>query len=222
MTATITYTLGRFVWRELLTREHGCHAVVDNDVNIMAVGERHGGVAHSVDDFLFIKIGTGIGCGIYLGGEVYRGTEYTIDVVPKTRIEVLCEAYDAEDIANVIVTAARSGRIGDGVVLSAGLVFGGSVVASQYVDAPRCGHAERAYPAGLDLRASEVNFAVHEVFGRQFQHAIFDLGLKEIPDFERKPRAEGHGHRDLKFVLDLYDGHMLLLVRNSNFRTLLR
>jgi predicted NBD/HSP70 family sugar kinase len=49
--------------------------VVDNDVNIMAIGERHGGVAHSVDDFLFIKIGTGIGCGIYLSGEVYRGTD---------------------------------------------------------------------------------------------------------------------------------------------------
>lgn len=48
--------------------------------------------------------------------EVYRGTEYTIDVVPKTRIEVLCEAFDAEDIANVIVSAARTGRIGDGKV----------------------------------------------------------------------------------------------------------
>ncbi|NES16589.1 MULTISPECIES: ROK family protein [Micromonospora] len=65
----------RFPVRELLTREHGCPAVVDNDVNIMAVGERHGGVAHSVDNFLFIKIGTGIGCGIYLNGEVYRGTD---------------------------------------------------------------------------------------------------------------------------------------------------
>ncbi|ATO16966.1 ROK family protein [Micromonospora sp. WMMA2032] len=65
----------RFPVRELLTREHGCPAVVDNDVNIMAIGERHGGVAHSVDDFLFIKIGTGIGCGIYLHGEVYRGTD---------------------------------------------------------------------------------------------------------------------------------------------------
>jgi predicted NBD/HSP70 family sugar kinase len=49
--------------------------VVDNDVNIMAIGERHGGVAHSVDDFLFIKIGTGIGCGIHLGGGVYRGVD---------------------------------------------------------------------------------------------------------------------------------------------------
>ncbi|MFI2647499.1 MULTISPECIES: ROK family transcriptional regulator [Micromonospora] len=65
----------RFPVRELLTREHGCPAVVDNDVNIMAIGERHGGVAHSVDDFLYIKIGTGIGCGIYLNGEVYRGTD---------------------------------------------------------------------------------------------------------------------------------------------------
>ncbi|MCZ7418417.1 MULTISPECIES: ROK family transcriptional regulator [unclassified Micromonospora] len=65
----------RFPVRELLTREHGCPAVVDNDVNIMAIGERHGGVAHSVDDFLFVKIGTGVGCGIYLSGDVYRGTD---------------------------------------------------------------------------------------------------------------------------------------------------
>jgi predicted NBD/HSP70 family sugar kinase len=65
----------RFPVRELLAREHGCPAVVDNDVNIMAIGERHGGVAHSVDDFLFVKIGTGIGCGIHLAGAVYRGVD---------------------------------------------------------------------------------------------------------------------------------------------------
>jgi glucokinase-like ROK family protein len=65
----------RYPVREILAREHGCPAVVDNDVNIMAIGERHGGVAHSVDDFLFVKIGTGIGCGIHLGGTVYRGID---------------------------------------------------------------------------------------------------------------------------------------------------
>jgi glucokinase-like ROK family protein len=65
----------RYPVRELLAREHGCPAVVDNDVNIMAIGERHGGVAHSVDDFLFVKIGTGIGCGIHLAGAVYRGVD---------------------------------------------------------------------------------------------------------------------------------------------------
>jgi predicted NBD/HSP70 family sugar kinase len=40
----------------------------------MAMGEQHAGVARSVGDFLCVKIGTGIGCGIVVGGEVYRGT----------------------------------------------------------------------------------------------------------------------------------------------------
>ena len=48
--------------------------------------------------------------------EVYRGTEYTVDVVPKARIEVVCDGYDAEDVANVIVQSARTGKIGDGKV----------------------------------------------------------------------------------------------------------
>ena len=53
--------------------------------------------------------------------EVYRGTEYTVDVLPKTRLEVLCEAYDAEDIANVIASSARTGKIGDGKVWITGV-----------------------------------------------------------------------------------------------------
>ncbi|MFC7532174.1 ROK family transcriptional regulator [Actinoplanes sp. GCM10030250] len=65
----------RYPVRELLARENNCVAVVDNDVNIMAIGERHGGVAHSVDDFLFVKIGTGVGCGIHLAGAVFRGVD---------------------------------------------------------------------------------------------------------------------------------------------------
>jgi len=48
--------------------------------------------------------------------EVYRGTEYTVDIIPKARIEVLCDLYDAEDIASVMVSAARTGKIGDGKV----------------------------------------------------------------------------------------------------------
>ena len=39
--------------------------------------------------------------------EVYRGTEYVVDVLPKTRIELVCEDRDAEDVARVIATAAR-------------------------------------------------------------------------------------------------------------------
>jgi glucokinase-like ROK family protein len=59
--------------REMLSQELGCPVLVDNDVNIMALGEHHAGLAKSVDDFLFVKIGTGIGCGIFVDGRVYRG-----------------------------------------------------------------------------------------------------------------------------------------------------
>jgi nitrogen regulatory protein P-II 1 len=48
--------------------------------------------------------------------EVYRGTEYTVDIVPKARVEVLCDIDDAADVAAVIASAARTGRIGDGKV----------------------------------------------------------------------------------------------------------
>jgi len=65
----------RYPVRDLLAREHNCPVVVDNDVNIMAVGERYGGVARAADNLLFVKIGTGVGCGIFLGGEVYRGPD---------------------------------------------------------------------------------------------------------------------------------------------------
>ena len=48
--------------------------------------------------------------------EVYRGTEYKIDFVPKARIEVVVDDADADRIVDVIVAAARTGKIGDGKV----------------------------------------------------------------------------------------------------------
>ncbi|WP_055585736.1 ROK family protein [Peterkaempfera griseoplana] len=62
-----------FPVREALSQELGCPVLVDNDVNLMALGEQQAGVARSVRDFLCIKIGTGIGCGIVVSGEVHRG-----------------------------------------------------------------------------------------------------------------------------------------------------
>ncbi|MEU0840210.1 MULTISPECIES: P-II family nitrogen regulator [unclassified Streptomyces] len=48
--------------------------------------------------------------------EVYRGAEYRIDYVPKARIEVVVEDAEADAVMDAIVTAARTGRIGDGKV----------------------------------------------------------------------------------------------------------
>lgn len=63
-----------FPVREALSQELGCPVMVDNDVNLMATGEMQAGVARSVRDFFCVKIGTGIGCGVVVGGEVHRGT----------------------------------------------------------------------------------------------------------------------------------------------------
>lgn len=48
--------------------------------------------------------------------EVYRGAEYRVDLLPKARVEVLCDDEDVDDLIEVIVKAAQTGRIGDGKV----------------------------------------------------------------------------------------------------------
>ena len=50
--------------------------------------------------------------------EVYRGSEYAIDFIPKIRIEVVVPATEVRQIVDLIVRAARTGRIGDGKVWS--------------------------------------------------------------------------------------------------------
>ncbi|HUV11483.1 MAG TPA: P-II family nitrogen regulator [Acidimicrobiia bacterium] len=48
--------------------------------------------------------------------EVYRGAEYTIDFVPKVRIEILVDDADVERVTTTIVETSRTGKIGDGKV----------------------------------------------------------------------------------------------------------
>jgi len=48
--------------------------------------------------------------------ETYRGAEYVVDLVPKVKVEVVAEVFDAERIAEVIAGAAKTGKIGDGKV----------------------------------------------------------------------------------------------------------
>ncbi|AIF41181.1 P-II family nitrogen regulator [Dermacoccus nishinomiyaensis] len=48
--------------------------------------------------------------------EVYRGAEYSVDFVPKLRIEVVIDDADAPAVVDAVVRAAQTGRIGDGKV----------------------------------------------------------------------------------------------------------
>ena len=48
--------------------------------------------------------------------EVYRGSEYEVDFVPKLRIELLVDDDRVEELVNVLVDSARTGTIGDGKI----------------------------------------------------------------------------------------------------------
>ncbi len=48
--------------------------------------------------------------------EVYRGAEYSVDFVPKVRVEVLADDTQADKVVDAVVEAARTGKIGDGKV----------------------------------------------------------------------------------------------------------
>jgi len=68
-------------WENFLIRDFfkktfiSAFVVVDNDVNIMALGEQRAGEGTGVDHFIFIKIGTGIGAGIISNGKLHRGSD---------------------------------------------------------------------------------------------------------------------------------------------------
>jgi glucokinase len=62
--------------RMLLEQALNAPAIVDNDVNLAAVGESWAGAAKGVSDFVFLAIGTGVGASIVLNGSPFRGTTW--------------------------------------------------------------------------------------------------------------------------------------------------
>ena len=71
---------------------HDLHArldarvTIENDINLAAVGEQAHGVARGVDDFAFISIGTGLGAGLMLRGELHRGHHGTAGELDYVRV----------------------------------------------------------------------------------------------------------------------------------------
>lgn len=58
-----------------------------------------------------------IGCGLQKGKkEIYRGTEYTIDLLPKIKIEVVAKDSQVDELIRLISETAKTGEIGDGKI----------------------------------------------------------------------------------------------------------
>jgi predicted NBD/HSP70 family sugar kinase len=116
----------------------------------MAIGERHGGVARSVGNLLFVKLGTGIGCGIYLGGEVYRGTDGCAGDIGHIQVDEHGQACACGNVgclealfsgAALARDASAAARAGASPALAARLAANGSVGAEDVADGAAEGDA---------------------------------------------------------------------------------
>jgi predicted NBD/HSP70 family sugar kinase len=88
----------------------GLAVTVENDINLAALGERWQGVADGVDDFVFLSIGTGMGAGLVLRGELHRGHHGAAGEVDY----VLADGRAAADPSAEGVAALVSQLVADG------------------------------------------------------------------------------------------------------------
>lgn len=100
---TVDYTTGNvivcpaFNWKNVQLRDYienrfGISTCIDNDVNVWTLAEKYLGAAKDYNDFVMITIGTGIGCGLYLGGKLYRGHSFEAGEIGYLPLSI--EAYN--------------------------------------------------------------------------------------------------------------------------------
>jgi glucokinase len=62
---------------QLLAEKLGVHVIVENDVNLAALGEHSYGIAQGERNFVFVHVGRGVGAGLIINGQVHHGPEWT-------------------------------------------------------------------------------------------------------------------------------------------------
>ena len=72
--------------RSMLSKVANCMVVVENDMNLAALGEKYCGAAQAERDFVFIHIGTNVGAGIFLGGKIHHGLHWSAGEIAYLRL----------------------------------------------------------------------------------------------------------------------------------------
>lgn len=72
--------------RSMLSKALHCPVIVDNDVNLAAQGEKYCGAAQAEKDFVLIQIGTNVGAGIFLGGRIHHGLQWSAGEIAYLRL----------------------------------------------------------------------------------------------------------------------------------------
>jgi glucokinase-like ROK family protein len=99
---------------EFFRTRFDCPVLVDNDVNIMALGE-YGAHAQDAENLLFVKVGTGIGCGIISHGRIHRGAQGAAGDIGHVRVggyeDVVCRCGNTGCIEAVAGGAALARQL---------------------------------------------------------------------------------------------------------------
>lgn len=78
-------------WRDvplldMLKKQFSCALFVENDTNLAAIGEHFRGVAQSEDSFIFVTVGSGVGAGIFVNGQIVHGSSWSAGEIGYLRI----------------------------------------------------------------------------------------------------------------------------------------
>jgi predicted NBD/HSP70 family sugar kinase len=78
-------------WRDvplgqMLRKELKCAVMLENDTNLAALGEHYRGAAQGEDNFVFLTIGEGVGAGIFIGGKLYHGSQWSAGEIGYLRV----------------------------------------------------------------------------------------------------------------------------------------
>ncbi len=161
-----------FSIRDDLRADYSAPVFVDNDVNLMALGELWR-LQRGLQNFLVIKIGTGIGCGIVCHGEVYRGANGSAGDVGHICVDPHGPRCTCGNLGCVEAMAAgpaiaaqatEAARSGESPMLAAVLAERGTITPGDVAQASRAGDAasnaiiQRAGTLIGQMLASIVNF----------------------------------------------------------------
>ncbi|MDX6474860.1 MAG: hypothetical protein QOH95_371 [Gaiellaceae bacterium] len=92
-------------FRDELAQRIGMPVTIENDINLAALGERWRGIARGVEDFVFLSIGTGLGAGLVLRGELHRGHNGSAGELDYARVGL---TEDIDPCADAVTALARA------------------------------------------------------------------------------------------------------------------
>ncbi len=178
-----------------------CPVIVENDTNLAAQGEYYCGAAQKQENFVFITIGEGVGAGIFLNGQIYRGSQWSAGEIGYLRVPNISREKPAID---------AYGRL-EKVLGAAGILKSWRSGSKGSRTLPQVNHAAEV----LDLAAAGNAHAKHVLKQRAviLADVVLDMALILNPSVILLGGEVGNHPRLLQEVTSLLEGSVVPVVR---------